>query len=113
MPPIPDKVIIGNRTVMVQIGETPEGVMGFFDPQTFEIMISNKLESPMAIVETFWHELVHAVNDFNRFTVELLMEMQGTDTPEESAGKFEERMTEAFAKTFIQVIQDNNLLPIQ
>lgn len=113
---IPKKIKIGNRTVEVKFKKFDDGLnaMGMYDPNNFRILISADLKdnNPTQIVETFWHELIHAVNDAIRFNAELTQEMDDKDTIEQDAWKFEEKITESFARTFLQVIQDNNLLPI-
>lgn len=109
---IPEEIKIGNRTVLVQISDIGEDMYGMFDPNTQVIYLNSNL-TMMQAVETFWHELIHAINDYNRFTEELAMELETTDNPDQDAFNFEERMTENFAKVFLQVIQDNNLLGIQ
>ena len=113
---IPDTIKIGNRTVKVKIGSMDANLMGQFNPNTLEINLSSA-NSKIQMIETFWHELIHAINDFNRLDVELAdemaaMQMDNAD-PNLRAGMMEERMTENFAQVFLQVIQENNLLNIK
>lgn len=118
---IPKKIKIGNRTITVEFNDFSEddqltgiGAMGFYDPNNFKIVINSILRenNPTQIIETFWHEVIHAINHSIRFHMELQEEMNDKDTIEDDAWKFEEKITENFARTFLQVIQDNNLLPI-
>lgn len=118
---LPEKIKIGNREITVEFSDDKDdeflgevGAMGFYDPQNFRIVIATNLKenNPTQVVETFWHELVHAIFDSIRFNVELQMEMDDKDPIAEDAFKIEERTTESFARTFLQVIQDNDLLPI-
>lgn len=113
---IPTSVKIGNRTIKVTIGQIDGDLMGYYDPQNLEIVINDAL-SKVQKIETFWHELIHAINDYNRFEVEVQDEIQsqlsdGELNPEDTA-RLEERITERFATTFLQVITDNNLLQVK
>ena len=116
---IPKKIKIGNRTILVKFqqfdGDEFKGVMGWYDGANFEIVIDGNLKktNPTQVIETFWHEVIHAINHSIRFNMELQAEMNDKDTVEEDAWKFEEKITESFARTFLQVIQDNNLLDIK
>ena len=107
---LPNEIKIGSRTVTVSV-EPLGNLMGQYDPSTLSILIDSNL-APYQIVETFWHEVIHAINDYNRFTQELAQEMATTDNPQQDAWNFEERMTENFAMLFLQVITDNKLLAI-
>lgn len=109
---IPDVIKIGNREVSVTYAKM-DGLFGQFDPKESVITL-NKDNSKMQMIETFWHELIHAVNDFNRVGVEIADEIaagqiDGAD-PEMRGWMLEERLTEGFAKILPQVIKDNNLL---
>ena len=117
---LPKEIKIGNRIVTVEFSDDKDdeylsdvGAMGFYDIQNFRIVIAANLKqnNPTQVVETFWHELMHAINDSIRFRFELENEMRDKDSIEEDAWKFEERIAEDFARTFLQVIQDNDLLP--
>ena len=110
-PSIPERVKIGNRTVPVTY-EPLEGIMGAYDLVNFRIIISPDL-SPVQLVETFWHELNHAILDYIRFSVEVQREMASNDTSEMVAWNLEETVAEDFAKVLLQVIQDNNLHQLQ
>ena len=111
MPNIPKEVKIGNRVITVEFNDEPEdlGAFGFYDAEKFRIVISASKQhsNPTTVVETFWHELMHAIFDFNRFVNELATEIDDKDSPIDDAIKFEEKMSESFAKTFLQVLQDN------
>lgn len=108
---IPKQIKIGNRIVKVKFSDEPfeEGCYGWYNAQDFVIVLSaNEQDSnPTTIAETFWHELMHAINDYNRFTVELQREMNDKDPIELDAWKFEEMITERTAKVLLQVLQDN------
>lgn len=109
----PDKIKIGNRSVSVSVAEIEDkNIMGYYDLDNFAIVLSARL-TPVQAVGTFWHEMMHAIFDFTRFNVDMQVEMQDKDTPAEDAFKIEERAAENFAKTFLQVIQDNNLMDIK
>lgn len=110
-PLIPDSVTIGNRTVPISY-EPLDGIMGAYDLVNFRIILSPDL-SPVQLVETFWHELNHAILDYIRFSVEVQREMQSADDPSIVAFNLEETVAEDFAKVFLQVIQDNNLVQIK
>ena len=115
---LPKEIKIGNRVVKVELrsfqNDEFEGMnaMGFYDSANFRIVIDADLEknNPTQVLETFWHELMHAIFDYTRFGVELAQEIDDKDTPEYDAFKFEERYAETFAKVFLQVIQDNDLM---
>ena len=120
---IPRKIKIGNRKVLVEFHDASKddilrergGAFGYYDPNNFRIVIDANLKenNPTQVIETFWHEVIHAINDSIRFNFELQEEMRDKDTVEEDAWKFEEKITESFARTFLQVIQDNKLLDIK
>lgn len=103
---------IGNRNVAVQIAPL-DGLMGMFDPREQTITIADNLTSRIDIVETFWHELVHAIFDYTRFSTQMQMEMDDGDSPEFDAYRFEENVTESFSKVLLQVMQDNELAHLQ
>ena len=111
---IPKEVKIGNRIITVEFNDEPEtrGAFGFYDPTEFRIVLSASEEhsNSTTITETFWHELMHAIFDFNRFVFDLAQEIDDKDAPIEDAFKFEEKMSEQFAKTLLQVLQDNPAL---
>lgn len=110
---IPKEIKIANRTIAVEVTKIEPQFMGLYHGDKLLIQINEEL-TPSLQVETFWHELIHAINDFNRVTVEIATELE-KESPEnagENAWNLEERMTENFAKVFIQVIQDNNLLKL-
>ena len=109
---IPDTIRIANRDVAIKYAKM-DGLFGQYDPKESTITL-NKDNSKMQMIETFWHELIHAVNDYNRVGVEIADEiaagqMDGSD-PEMRGWMLEERLTENFAKIFPQVIKENNLL---
>lgn len=113
MPTFPSVLKIGNREVPVLFqpnltDEAGNQLMGFYDMGNPRIVISSGMSS-LATVETFWHELMHAIFDYTRFGVDMAMEMRDEDSPEMDAFKVEERAAENLAKTFLQVIQDNNI----
>lgn len=110
---IPKEIKLGSRTIAVEITKIDPQFMGLYLPDEQKIQINSEL-SPSLQVETFWHELIHAINDYNRVTVEIATELEKQDPANagENAWNLEERMTENFAKAFIQVIQDNNLLKL-
>lgn len=87
--------------------------MGLYLPDEHKIQINSEIPQ-IHQIETFWHELIHAINDYNRVTVEIATELekQAPENAGENAWNLEERMTENFAKVFLQVIQDNNLLAL-
>ncbi|MDF1498534.1 MAG: hypothetical protein P1P85_04250 [Patescibacteria group bacterium] len=108
---IPERIKIGNRLVRVKFSREPfnDDAYGWYDANNFTILLSSRDQdsNPTTIAETFWHELMHAINDFNRFSIEMQREMDDKDTPETDAYKFEEMITERTAKTLLQVLQDN------
>lgn len=116
MPPfIPSQIKIGNRTVPVTIQANlrsgDKEVMGYYSLDDPAIFINADM-SPLATVETFWHELMHAIFDYTRFNIDMQMEMNSEDSDAESAFKIEERSAENFAKVMLQVIQDNDIANI-
>lgn len=116
MPPfIPSQIKIGNRTVPVvfepNLMSGDQSVMGFYRIDDPAIFIDSNL-SPLATVETFWHELMHAIFDFTRFNIDMQMEMDDSDSDAVDAFKIEERSAENFAKVFIQILQDNDIANI-
>ena len=117
MPPfIPPQLKIGNRTVPVRFENDPRSsddqeVMGYYDIGDPQIVLRAGM-SPLATVETFWHELMHAIFDFTRFNVDMQMELDDGDSDAVDAMKIEERSAESFAKVLLQVIQDNDIAHI-
>lgn len=118
MPPqIPSEIKIGNRTI--QIVMTPNllnpdngaPVMGMYMFKELEIRLDSNLE-PTHLIETFWHELNHAMFDYIRFQSDMAAEVE-SDSEVVDIRAVEERTVENFAKIFLQVIQDNNLLGIK
>ena len=113
---IPDELKVGTRTVKVimqpDLSIDGQQVLGLFRPDSQEIFLNASIESPDVLMETFWHELVHAINDFVRFDVELMKELDDSDSSAEDAFKFNETFTERFSVTLLQVIRDNNLIPL-
>ena len=108
---IPNEIKIGSRIVKVIIGKLDDTLLGQFDPANQEITL-NENNKPVIMVETFWHEVVHAINDYNRLDFELAQEIAREGNPDEQAFNLEERITDGFAKVFLQVITDNNLLAL-
>jgi hypothetical protein len=108
---IPNTIKIGSREVQVRIAPLPDNLFGQFDPEK-QVITLNEKNSKMAMIETFWHEIIHAINDYNRLDVELAMELAKEGNPDQQAFDLEERITENFAKVFLQVITDNKLLAL-
>lgn len=112
---LPSKIKIGNRTVPVTVKAKLKSngthVMGYYSLDDPAIFINDGM-SPLATVETFWHELMHAIFDYTRFNIDMQMEMNSEDDNAESAFKIEERSAENFAKVMLQVIQDNDIANI-
>lgn len=106
MAKLPKEVKIGNRTIPIEREELMANPLGYYDPLNLRIVIDSSL-SGTQMVETFWHEIVHAVFDYIRFGFEMAKEMDDKDTPETDAYKIEEYAAESFAKTFLQMMQDN------
>lgn len=113
---LPESITIGHREIALRVEDLGPDLMGQFD-SSGQVISLNKNLTPVQMVETFWHELIHAINNFNRVDIEIADEMAATQMdgadPELRALLLEERMTENFAMTFVQVIQDNNLLNIK
>lgn len=111
---IPKVIKIGSREIEVKI-EALVDLHGQYDPMTYIISINSK-DSRMAQIETFWHELIHAIHDYNETQAMIANEMMATQMDggdaEMRAYNLEEQMTQGFASCFLQVIQDNNLLPL-
>lgn len=111
---IPKEVKIGTRTIAIYVAPM-EGLFGQYSPLDQSIVL-NASNTPSQMQETFWHELIHAINDYNRVYTTLAMEIEATQfdggSPDVRAYNFEERMTEDFARVFLQVVQDNDLLPL-
>ena len=108
---IPKTIKIGSRTVEVVIGKLDETLFGQFDPRE-QIITLNETNTASAQIETFWHELIHAINDYNRLDLELAQEIARDGNPDEQAFDLEEKITSSFATVFLQVITDNNLLAL-
>lgn len=113
---IPDEIRIGSRTVKVTMEPNLElngqKLLGMFMPDKQEIVLSADIQSADVLMETFWHELVHAINDFVRFDVQLQHEIESADSSSEAVWNFNETFTERFSVTLLQVIRDNNLVPL-
>lgn len=113
---LPKEIKIGNRKVPVHqkkgltVNDKP--VMGYYDLTDPAIYIDKNMK-PLAIVETFWHELMHAIFDYTRFGVDMVMELEDEDSHEVDAYKIEERAAESFAKVLLQVLADNDLANIK
>jgi len=106
----PSEIKIGSRIVKVRFEDLSEAnLLGYFDQMEQEIVLNSQITNADILAETFWHELVHAINDFIRFEVELQREMNNADDSDESAFNFNEVFTERFSVTLVQVIKDNNL----
>lgn len=111
---IPEKIKIGNREVKIELVNLTEfGLHGQYDPETYIISINSE-DSRMAQIETLWHEIIHAVHDYNETMTSIANEiaasqMDGGD-PEIRAYNLEEQMTQGFSSIFLQVIKDNKLL---
>ncbi len=106
---LPTEIKIGNRDITVEVIKMEDTLLGQYDPNALVISL-NETNSPTQMLETFWHELIHAINDFNRLTFEIQNEMDTGDGSPEGTFGLEERITEDFAVTFLMVIQDNNLI---
>lgn len=109
---VPSSIKIVNRTIEVNTAALPDGIMGMYDPANLRITLAPELQ-PAMVIETFWHELTHAVFDYIRFNVEMQRELMDGGDIGEIAFDFQETVTEDFSKVFLQVIQDNNLLALQ
>lgn len=111
---IPETIKIGDQEVRVYIASMVD-MYGFFDPENNTINL-NVDNTPAEMTATFWHELIHAINYYNRLQVELSMELgamqQDEADPEVRAAVLEERISEDFSRVFVQVIKENNLLDI-
>lgn len=101
---IPQKLKLGTRTISIVIKAMDDTLFGYYDQTNLEIGINANYPRPFQ-VETFWHEVVHAIFDYIRFQNEIQMELASG----EQMQNLEERVTENFAMTFLQLIQDNNL----
>lgn len=92
-----------------------DGLMGSYDPETKTITI-NKDMSPSLQVETLWHEMIHAIHDFNGTQQAIANEIAASQFdgghPEARAFNLEESLTNGFSNVLIQAIQDNNLLKL-
>ena len=110
---IPKEVKIGNRVIKVEFTKEADemGVYGFYNPQEFRIGLSAAKENqnPTTVLESFFHELMHAVADHLRLGFEIEQEMNDKDSAAEDAFKIEERIAEGFARTLIQVFRENKL----
>jgi len=107
---LPEEIKIGNRTIQVSVESISDDLFGFFDPETQRIVIADNIQNADLFMETFFHELIHAINDFIRFDHALIKELNDSDTPAEDAFNFNEFHAENFSKVFLQVIKDNSLL---
>lgn len=110
---LPKEIKIGNRTVEVAVTKLDDTLMGRYNMDTFKIELNKNMTEPQ-MVETFWHELMHAIFDYNRVSIEIQTELQKEQNGQDAdVWNLEERMAENFAKVFLQVIQDNNLLAVK
>lgn len=114
---IPKEIKLGNRTIPISVAPIDGNVMGYYDSATQEIYLSDNLTEPQ-LIETFWHELMHAIFDYHRFSADLRVELansadNGGETMGQDSYDFEERLAEDFALTFLQIIQDNNLANVK
>lgn len=109
---IPEMVKIGLREVTVVYAPLADGLLGTYDPNSLTITLSTKMQDPVLTMETFWHELIHAVNDKIRFDFELGRELATEQNIDEFVTSFNETFTESFSQTLMQVLKDNPLLPM-
>lgn len=114
---IPDEIKIGMRTVKVlyaDMGNLNEqgALMGQYDPNALTITLNSQMTDRALLMETFWHELVHAINDKIRFDFELSRELQTEQNVGEFVASFNETFTESFSQTLMQVLADNKMLPM-
>lgn len=110
---IPKTIKVGTRTVTVEIGSLDDTLYGIFEPDLQKITLNEK-NTPSEMVATFWHELIHAINDLNRLDATLAREIE-KETVDADAQAFdlEEQITAMFSDVFVQVISDNNLLKLK
>jgi hypothetical protein len=113
---IPQEIKIGMRKVTVQVTDLGDlgvqgSLLGQYQPDTLTILLNNRIADPVLMMETFWHELVHAINDKIRFDFELNKEIQRGADPE-AVFNFEESFTEDFSQTLMQVLSENKILPL-
>lgn len=108
---IPTLIKVANRDIQVKIEALDDNLYGMYTPNTLTISL-NKKNSPVIMVETFWHELIHAINDYNRVQYEIRLEISRKGEPDEQAYILEETITNDFANVFMQVIKVNNLLAL-
>lgn len=111
---IPKSIKIGSREIAIEIVPLDD-FHGKYDLTTYKISINSK-DNRMAQIETFWHEIIHAINDYNETETilanEIAVSQQDGGDPEMRAFNLEEQMTQGFASIFLQVIQENDLLPL-
>lgn len=106
---IPDKIKVGTREVSVSVAPLDNNLAGSYFPDEMAIVL-NSTNSKVQMIETFWHELIHAINDYTAFESTMAMEMMSGGDPEDRAFVMEEMMTENFSKVLLQVISENKLL---
>jgi len=109
-------VMIGTREVPVKMVTMDSNLYGQYSTvPDFEISL-NKANSPSQMMETFWHELIHAIHDYNATQTLIMNEIAAAQydgrAPDATAFNVEEQMTDGFAKIFLQVITDNKLLDL-
>lgn len=111
---LPKEIKIASRTVKIEtIPLEGDGLLGYFDHNQQAIYLSTDIQSADVLMETFWHELIHAINDYVRFEVEFQREVDDRDDLAVDAFNFNETFTEGFSKVLLQVIRDNNLLALE
>lgn len=113
---MPKELIIGTRTVPVKMVSFDDPkLMGQYDPETQTISISKDMPMSQQI-ETLWHEMIHAIHDYNGVQAAIANEMAAGQydgrNPDASAFNLEETLTNGFSNVLLQVITDNSLLKL-
>lgn len=113
---LPKELLIGTRTISVEMVSFDDpALMGQYDSTTQKILISKDMPMSQQI-ETLWHEMIHAIHDYNGVQAAIANEIavsqyDGGD-PDARAFNLEETLTNGFSNVLVQVITDNNLLKL-
>lgn len=111
---LPKEITVGSRTIPVKMVtfDDPK-MMGMYDPNEQTISIS--MDMPISQqVETFWHELIHAIHDYNGVQAAIANEIAASQydggNPDARAFNLEETLTNGFSNILVQTISENKLL---
>lgn len=113
---LPKTLKIGSRDIAVKMTSFDDPkLMGMYDSVEQVILISKDMPKNQQI-ETLWHEMIHAIHDYNGVQAAIANEIavsqyDGGD-PDARAFNLEETLTNGFSNVLVEAIKDNNLLAL-